>query len=190
MADPYFTVAELRAMDDEYADTTEYPDATLEEVRDSVEEDFEEEGHCAFVTRTATVTVSGTGQDKIFLPHPMVQSVTAVSIDGTDLTADELAEIVINDYTLYREDGWDEGYHNISVTYTHGYETIPAAIKRRALKVASDRLVPSQLPSNATSQVVDGINYRIALTNERNPFGDPDIIATIHRYGRSGAFIG
>lgn len=188
--DHYFTIAELRAMDTSYADTDEFPDAALEEVRDGVETDFEEDGHCAFITRSASARLSGDGGTDLFLPNPMVQSITSVTIDGTALSAEALAALIIDDSLVYREDEWPEGRYNIVVEYLHGYETTPVPIKKRALKVAADRLVPSGLPANATSEVVDGATYRIAITNERNPYGDPDIITTIRRFGRSGSFAG
>jgi hypothetical protein len=186
----YFTIEELRATDTSYADTEKYPADRLEEVRAEVEADFEAEGHCAFVTRTATEIRSGEGGTQLFVGNPFLQGVSAVTIDGAALTSEQLAEIVCDDTVLYRAAGWPVGIRNITVTYTHGYAETPAPIKRRALKVAADRLVPGELPANATAQVVDGVNYRIALTSERNPFGDPDIIATIRRFGRSGTYIG
>lgn len=186
----YFTIAELRATNTSFADTTAYPTATLEAIRDGVEGDFEIEGNCAFVTRTATKTLSGDGGDTLFPPDTRLQSVTACTIDGTALTATELAAIVIDGRMLYREAGWARGSYNIAITYTHGYTECPRPVKEAALQVARDRLVPSGLPGNVTSQVVDGIDYRIQLTSERNPFGDPNVAVVLHRWGCARTWVG
>lgn len=186
----YFTLAELRAMDAAFASTTDYLDSDLTEIQSTVEEAIECAAHVAFVPRTATATVSGDGGTRIFLPNFEVSAVTAATVDGTALTSTELAAITINDAILYREACWASGYHNISVTYTHGKTAVPGLIKRAALILAKSYLTASQIPANATAQSIGDTMFRLTIAGRDGDFGIPEVDAAIKMFGRSGHWVG
>lgn len=186
----YFTIAECRATDAAFDETT-YLDSTIAIVRDQVETAIETAWHVAFVPRSVTAEkVSGTGTKKLFLGNFAVRAVSAVTVDGTALTAGELAELVVHDNVLYRESGWPTGYYNIAVTYTHGYDAPPAPVKRAALILAKEWLVPSQIPANATSQSYGDMTYRIMVAGRDGVFGIPAVDSVGQQFGRSGHWIG
>jgi hypothetical protein len=83
-----------------------------------------------------TVYIDGPRNSALLLPQLPVTTVTTVTEDGTSLTVSE--EYFLDDEhgVLYRCSGdryspvyWSQGTLNIAVTYTHGYETIPADVK-------------------------------------------------------------
>jgi predicted oxidoreductase len=80
--------------------------------------------------RTYTAeTYNGNGQSALFLRHDPIQSVTAVTVDGTAIT-----DWVINGSAsaLVRPlDYWPDGIGNVTVTYTAGLESpdgVPPAL--------------------------------------------------------------
>ncbi len=71
------------------------------------------------------LTLDSAGGTKLFLPELPVAEVSAVVEDEETLTEDD-------DYKLGQwgilhriDDNWESGIQIITVTYTHGYETIP-----------------------------------------------------------------
>jgi hypothetical protein len=64
----YFTVAEIRAEYPELADTTKYPDAKIDTVRERAEHAFEDAAGIAFIPRDTTETLDGTGGNVLHAP--------------------------------------------------------------------------------------------------------------------------
>ena len=162
----YFTVEEGRATDATFAGMS---DAEIAEARAEVEDEIENDlcpGY-AFVPRTNTVTLSGTGYATLFLPHLYVRSVTAVrtwTTDPavyTDLTAGELADIAPSDTGVIRRSTlgyWPAGYDNVTVTYTHGMDAPPARVKRAALLLFRYRVANAtwRIPSDTLAVDAEG----------------------------------
>lgn len=167
MAD-YFTTAEGKATDPTFAGLS---DAVINAARSEVEDEIENSlcrGY-AFVPRTNTVTLSGTGYTTLFLPHLYVRSVTAVRTWTTDpavyvdLTAGELADITVNELGVIRRSTlgyWPAGYDNVTVTYTYGMDAPPARVKRAALLLFRYRV------ANATWRISSDT---LAVDAEGNP---------------------
>lgn len=165
MAD-YFTIAEGRATDATFAGMT---DAAVTAARTEVEDEIENSlcrGY-AFVPRTATVTLSGTGHTTLFLPHLYVRSVTAARTWTTDpavyvdLTEDELADITVNETGMIRRSTlgyWPAGYDNVRVTYTYGMDEPPARVKRAALLLFRYRVANAtwRIPSDTLAVDAEG----------------------------------
>lgn len=191
-ANHYFTVAEFRAIDAAFANATKYPDADVIALRAMIEQAFEDKARCAFLPRSTTETLSGTGTCKLFLKPPKVTAVSAVTVDGTALTAGEIAELVPNDHVLYWESGWPVGYQNVTVAYTHGLTEVPLLIKRAALT-----LIKSFAPTNttgldprATAVSTGDMMYRITIAGRDGLFGIPEVDAWLEQYSRDQHFIG
>ena len=77
------------------------------------------------------------GRSQIFLPELPVISVDEVVEDDETLTVDD--DYKLGQYgILYRVNRkWESGIQIITITYTHGYETIPTDIVEIAIRSAS-----------------------------------------------------
>lgn len=100
------------------------------------------------------VTFDGHGGTKLFLPELPVVSVSEVVEDGETLVEGTDYQLGAHGI-LHRLGGdvWAAGFQNITVTYTHGYSTIPddivdvctraaARVYQMALRSAEDEGVP------------------------------------------------
>jgi hypothetical protein len=207
-----FEIADLRAMDRAFADTTKYPNALLRAVRIAVEETFESSraSQVCWVPRGRRVTLDGTAPDFarayspllygndtrcLTVPDYEVRSVYSVSIDGTALTQQEIADIDIADNVLWRKAGvqwpsWPYGHKNIVLHYECGYDRPPAAITRAALILGREYLVKSDLPSRATATSIGDQIFRLTIAGRDGITGIPDVDAAIDQFGRKGYGIG
>jgi len=84
------------------------------------------------------VTFDGKGRDRrLFLPQLPVIEVTEVIEDDETLTAGDDYKLGAHGI-LWRIGGyWAEGIQNITVTYTHGYATVPNVIAAVCARVAA-----------------------------------------------------
>lgn len=100
-----------------------------------------------------TIQLDGTGSTKLFLPELPVVSISSVEADGVllDPTYYALAENGV----LWRKYGvWTVGARNISITYTHGYVSIPEDVKGVCYRSAS-RLYQARLKAAKVDFVGD-----------------------------------
>lgn len=192
MADAaYFTVLELRAaFPTEFANAAKYPDAKLEAARVFAEQWFEAAAHVAYVRRTVTETLTGTGSRLLFLSRwAEVGRPTVVKVAGVDLTADELAAVTAHRYgVLERALVWPAGAE-VEVTYPHGYDGLAGApfgdlVKGAVMTLAAEHAKPSTIPARATSISTDTGSYRISQADRTGKTGIPDVDAII---GLAGA---
>lgn len=185
MADAaYFTIAELRAAYPELANAEKYTDAKLEAARVFAEQWFETAAHVAYVPRSATETLQGSGSRNLFLSTwAAVRPVTAASIDGTALTAEELAELVTRPYgVVERALLWPAG-SSIVVTYQHGYDAPEDLVVAAVMMLAVEHAKPSAIPARATSLSTDLGSYRISQADATGKTGIPDVDAIIGLLG-------
>lgn len=87
---------------------------------------------------TGTVVLAGTMDTRLRLPSGPVTAVSAVLLD----------DAAVNDYrltngSLWRSCGWQLGCEpsEVSVTYTHGYDPVPADVVDLACRLAARQLV-------------------------------------------------
>lgn len=176
----YFTIAELRLTDLPLENTTKFTDAILEQRRQEAEDDFEEIAHRAFVPRTATVYRRG-GDEVLMLPHIDVRSVVSVTMGGVavDTTGVEVDPTIGG---LRHPSSWPTGL--LFITYTHGLDAPPAAVKRAVLLLAKEYALPTSIPSRATVLTNDVGSYRISVADkEKGTTGIPDVDSAAARYG-------
>lgn len=162
-SDHYFTVAEGRATDATFADIE---DDLIAQVRGEVEDEIERATGVAVIPRTATTTIDGPCRSNLVLPHMYVRSVTAVRVfsdaaNYVDFTGPELADIVVADTGVIHRSTlgyWAGGFANVRVTYTHGMDAPPAAVKRAALLLFRYRLANAtwRIPSTPTAVDAEG----------------------------------
>lgn len=188
-----FEIADLRGYDRAFLDSVKYPATALAAARIEVEQTIEgEKAACvAFVPRGARATVSGTGKDTIVLPHYEVREVYALSVNGTALTSEQLAALVIDDNRVSLGSGaFTTGRKNVVVHYAHGRDAAPAPIGRAALLLAKEYIVASDLPSRATATSIGTQWFRVNVAGRDGITGIPDVDAAIDQHGRKHLRIG
>lgn len=184
-----FDVQELRDTYPDLADTSRYTNAEVRAARDEATERLEAAAGVAFATRRTTATLSGDDTTRLVLPHVEVQQVTYVEVDGDALTGPELAYVELDPSgILVRTDGklWPEGVRNVLVEYDHGYEATPGPVRRAAMRLAVEALVPSAAPTRALAQSTDlgEVRWSVANPEAGRPTGDPEVDAVIATFGR------
>lgn len=142
--------------------------------RDAAEQFLEDECGVAWRPRYAHETVDGTGQHKLYLPHPKLTSVRSVTIhegsEETTLTAGELEALRIYDEgCIWREEAWPAGSKNVEVVYEHGFANPPGAARRCAALLARHIATkrPSNLDDRATSYATDEASYTLITAGLR-----------------------
>ena len=190
LAAGYFCeIAEIRALDTAFASSSSYPLATLRAARTQIEDALELAGKVAFVRRGRRVSVSGSarGVRELLVPDFEVAELYSGTIDGTALTVTELAAITPDDNVLVRddtEDAWPYGRLNIGLHYAHGREFVPSPIKRAALTLFREYLVPSPLPGRATATSIGDQMFRLTIAGRDGHFGIPDVDVAVDDCGR------
>lgn len=188
---PYFTTDELRALPD-LSDQIKYPPEQLDAAHDWIAGIVERECETSFIPTTITnERLTGGGTDSLRLVNAYIQSVTAVTVDGTPYTADQLAALVEEDGYLYLAgDFWPKTSRgNILVSYVSGWSvTPPADLKRAMLRAARNWVLTSSAwsgqDSRATSISNEWGNIQISVATEDHPTGLPDVDATIMAWVR------
>jgi hypothetical protein len=179
--DPYFTVAEARAFSTELANVTKYPDAAIETTRVTVEQELERRCGVAFVPRAETEVIDANGATDILLRWPRPLTVTSATLDDTALTVGDVT--LYRDGRAYLENRWTSGRGNLTIAYTHGYETIPGAAKLAALTWTKSLLVKGPLDARTTSYTTDDGQYTLATPGMRgSQTGIPIVDEFINSY--------
>ena len=122
----YLTASSAKSRDTRLADFT---DGAVDAQIAAFKEIAESYRGVAFETTTATaVKVPGRSGCKLLTPNVKLIALSAASLDGTALTSDERADVTIwaDEGILERAAGWSAT--QVSLTYTHGYASPPAAI--------------------------------------------------------------
>lgn len=184
MTTPYFTAAELRALDTALTNTDKHPDAELEQVRDLVEQSIEDACHVAFVTRRRMVTVSGDGGRILVSPVTLPRAVTAAA--SLDESLDIAAVRVVDGVALYRPAGWPRGHANLTLTIEHGHDVPPLRVKSAALILAHTWLLKGPVSDRATQvpATADGVGALNLATPGLlgSRFGVPEVDQVVREY--------
>lgn len=196
VGDYLFDIADLRAFEPTIT-ANDYDADKIREARDYATDRLENAAQVAFATRRRVLTLSGDDTTRLMLPDTRITAVNAVSIYGEDIGTDLLddaldgdafadVEIDENAGVLVRtNEVWPRGHDNIVVDYEHGYTSVPGPVRRAAMMLAIEYLVPSALPARATAQATDLGDFRISLANpsQGRDTGIPEVDAVIATYG-------
>lgn len=181
-----FEISELRETAPELASAGDYPAREIRRARDAATEYLERAAGVAFSARSRTFTVDGTGTSTILLPVGQVNAVNSVYVDDVQIT-DLDGLVVYPDGRLSWDDNgyWAAGRSNVTVDVDYGYEAVPAPVRRAAMILAVEYLVPSALPPRAMSQSTDLGEFRISIANPDAGrwTGIPDVDAVIQQFG-------
>lgn len=184
-----FTVAEARAFDrQQLTNTTTYPSATIEEGAARIKERFERVCGVAFEPTDAEYTFDG-GDGYVRL-MPRITDLGAVEYrtgtDWADLGTLDTDYVYDAEAGILFYDGarFPRGTRNVRVTYTHGHDAVPGPIKRAALLVLVDELVPSNIDQRAVLQTSEFGSFRLASAGERrfSPYGIPEVDQILNEY--------
>lgn len=180
--DTLFTIAEFRALGIGYADTTNYPDVTITDMRTTVEQALEDACDVAFVPRYYEETFNGTGTTTAILRWPKIRTIRSASIDDVDVTP--LSSVIaLREGIGYLSAGWTGGYGNVTVAYEHGWDTPPARIKRAALLLAKRWITPSAVDDRAINMTNETGTYAIMQAGVRGHLFDlPEVVAAVEQY--------
>jgi hypothetical protein len=156
-----------------------------------IKERFERICGVAFEPTDEAIVLDG-GTSVLFLPPRIIEIGAVESRSGTDwadlgtletdFVYDALAGILTYDGSRF-----PRGSRNMRVTLTHGYDAVPRPIKRAALLVLVDELVPSNIDRRAISQANEfgQFQYAVAggrLGGQRNWTGIPEVNQILEEY--------
>jgi hypothetical protein len=152
--------------------------AAIEFELDAASDDIRKYCHQTFdlVTDDA-ITLHGTGRRTLILPELPAVAVSAVSVNGTALTTDEWELDSPDNGILIRTSdnrclrpGWACGVHNVAVTYTHGYATIPSGLKRAALTLVKERREMAVRSAGIRSETIGSYSYTLSDTTSSSSY--------------------
>lgn len=148
---PYLTATEIRdkARSEDLRNTDLFSDADLEDLVAEFEEIAEDYCGVAFIPRTVTEVVTMTCSDVVIL-QPKITAVSALTIDGTASTAYSIDDASNAAAGLLILDSRTTG--DVSVTYTHGFATLPATVSRACVQYV--RACALRDDSNVTRDVI------------------------------------
>ena len=179
----YFTLAELRAEQDVPEAT--YPDAAVEPNRDLAEQVLEHACDVAFIPRRRSEVVNANPNGLVHLSMPQGREVESI-VDqyGTTWEGEQLADVVIgNGFIVGMR--WTPG-QIVTVTYTHGYETPPARVRRAAMIATRVWTERGPVDDRATQIAADGATINLATPGLlESVTGIPEVDATISLYNQS-----
>lgn len=189
-----FTTAEARAFNGgRLASETDFPTATITAKEAEIREWLERVCGVNFVSATHTDEVhDGDGTDRLMLDWPLVTAISAAayrafgSSDWTDLTASQRASLRVSETGLVTYEGgvFTAGARNWRFTYTAGFATVPALVKRAALEICV-----SELPATSVSfaaEDIDAAGMSVSF-GRGDGFGGawhriPDVVKAIRMY--------
>lgn len=154
VAAPWFSNVELRTSEPSLADTSRYPVALVAVARLQVESMIERITHRRFVPGYELRWVRGASGYELVLPHVEVRRVRSAALygdpsaaasstlDSTELNAIPPAPSGV----IRRYNGtWDATW--VKVGYEHGLSTVPADLKRAAMRLTREMLNQSKIAS-------------------------------------------
>ena len=193
VGDWLYTIADLRAFhSSDLASTSTYPTVDLANVREEVTAEFEEICGVSFIPKWGQTQRPGNGTREIEIPGVKAQEVLAVAISGSSKTAadfepNETGTAVYAKQTVFSHPT-DSRPRNVTISYRHGYDSVPNDIRRAALIVSHQRakkdVTGAGIPysasafNDATGQYV---TYGANSMKERW-YGIPEVDNTLRRY--------
>lgn len=179
----WFTVDDLRAQDTALQNTARFPNAKLQATMDDAVSALEDAMHVAWVPRTWTGILNGTGTSRLFPPINNLRDVIAAEIDGQALDLSSVqAEAA---FAVYRAQGWPRGVANITITIEHGYDAPPRRVRRAGLILAKLWALKGPIDDRATQiPAGDGGSLNLATPGiHGSTFGIPEVDEVAARYG-------
>jgi hypothetical protein len=167
-----------------------FTDEQLQEARTATLEEFQQILWHAPVPRYARTVAQGDGSKALRLPHYKVQRVLAASIDGTALSADELADLYVDDRWVVRKTlgVWPATEGSVTVSYVHGWERVEGDGSNIAMLRAAMRLIPGLADAASSVTTPDGTSIsfdpagQVTRAGRVRHFGVPAIDSWLNRW--------
>jgi hypothetical protein len=171
-----FTIAQARAIKP-LDNAASYPTPDLLDMRTTVEDSIED--YCgALVPRYAYETVQARYGRPLRLGHPSVRAVRSITLNGTDLSPTEVANIT-TDGTFLHGCSWLTG--PVTVGYEHGRDRPPERLRRAALLLAKVWLIAGPVDDRTnTFTSTEGGTYSLVTAGRGGSiFGVPEVDAAV-----------
>lgn len=183
-----FSIPEARARTDRVASTSKWPTSRLEAARLELTEELEWITDRSFCLRSHRLTVDGSGERGLYLPHNDLVEVTAVTVAGTAFSAAQLAALLVDeDNWVYRPEGsvWTYGRRNVVITYTFGVAAPPQQLKGAAIHRLADMVnrTQSNLPDRATHLTNEHGTIQLARAGTYRT-GNAEVDAVYQRFSK------
>jgi hypothetical protein len=176
-----FSIAEFRALGSAYANTTNYPTATLQDMRTTVEQALEDACGVAFVPRYELETLNGVYSGLLPVKWAKVRTVRTVTVDTVAGTVADY--VALREGMIYGTSYWTAGYGNVTVGYEHGHSTPPMRIKRAALILAKRWITPGSADDRAINVSNETGTYALFQAGVRgHQFDVPEVQAAVDQY--------
>lgn len=141
---------------------------------------------------TSTVTLK-VRRGKVRLPQRPVNTITTVVDENANpvlyTILDDVITVSPNVPDTWAWVPWANGYQTVTVTYTHGYATIPDDIIGVVCSIAIRALGRKPEDSGITNESIQGYSYSLGTAGAAGGFGMlPDEKAILDVYKREGSY--
>jgi hypothetical protein len=177
-----FELADLRAFDPAFADTAKYPATLVRSARTAAEQRFERAAQIACVPRAKRLTAVGNGTFRLKTGLSALRRVVSLSVDGTALTSDELADLVPREWGAIdcsHHASWERNHWRrhaaIDVWCEHGLDYPDEPVSQAVMLLCRDFLIRSPLSSRATVEQSDVGFFRLSIAGKDRPTGIPEV---------------
>lgn len=175
----YFSLDQLRnyeSSQNEFDDTTEYPDEMLAMAREAATEVFEQAAHRSFVKRLGRTKDYGR-DDLVTLEHGDLDELLTegyIPVSSSQLSRDPMA-------APHPFPRWIE--------YVYGTDVVPAEVSRAVLQLAAYTLLPSNRPIGATGESTDAGYIHFTTAGRDGATAIPEVNAAIEQFGRGCQYV-
>jgi hypothetical protein len=180
-------VSPLSDIEAKLGEETDAPEYELRAKREVALQEIENACGVAFRPRYAKETISGSGTNRLVLPHRQLLRVIAVEAGGVALSGAEVEALVIDPIGVVVRDsgGWPAGRSNITVTYVHGYLSyVPAQLPVRDLAAYLLTTHPTDWNERATGFSGEMGSYSLVTPGVRGArFPLPSVNAFVEQHG-------
>lgn len=139
---PLVTVADLQTFNVEIDD-----EALAEAIAESVSAGIRDAAGAPISMITSTAQLYGKTSAFLEIPGGPLREVVEVTRDGTPVT-----DYKVRDGKLWRKAGWGNIENDIAVTFTHGWEPIPADVVKLAVNLTAAGLNEAQSEEGLASR--------------------------------------
>jgi hypothetical protein len=187
----FFGIAEARAIDSTFSNTTKWPESALIEARTQTESEAELICGQAFVPRYAREVLSGRWRTTMPLSNTMIRNVRSVTVAGSAFSGTQVANIGFDDAGAISVSSlwppsqeWRGGARNIVIEYEHGWDRPPVDIVRAAKRRFASILLQNNNPlPDRTERVTTTELGTVTLASPSyDKTGIPEVDAAYGRY--------
>ena len=195
-----YEIADFRAWDPTFSDTSKFPAAALRAARVAGEQRFERAARLAYVPRCRRWSKQvqgypmpigyGIGYDagiKRLETHVnAVRTVRSVAINGAAMAPSDLANLDFTEWGALDQPsgGYWLDRSSVAVVLEHGLDFAPAPVTTAVMMLAREYIFRTALSSRATVEATDVGFFRLSVAGPGRPTGIPEVDTAIYEFGR------